>query len=149
LAWRRKLAPAEEARLQEWLAAHPEDAADWEAETTLNGSLARLPDASVPSNFTALVLQEVQRQRRPGSTRPWWLRLAWLPRVAFVGVVVGLGVFTYHQVQESERREFVRSVSVLSQVASVPSPEILKDFEAINVLDRTPPADEELLKLLQ
>jgi ferric-dicitrate binding protein FerR (iron transport regulator) len=149
-AWRWKLSPSEEAQLQDWLAAHPEDLADWEAETALNSSLAALPEAPVPSNFTARVLDAAQRAPKElGGVRPrWWPRLAWLPRVAFACVVLGLGLFSYHRMQESEHRELVRTVSVLSDVASVPSPEILKDFEAIQALD-TPAADQELLRLLQ
>ncbi|MCX6895644.1 MAG: hypothetical protein NTZ16_09145 [Verrucomicrobia bacterium] len=34
-------------------------------------------------------------------------------------------------------------------VASLPSPDMLKDFEAIRRLSQTPPADRELLALLQ
>ncbi len=149
-AWRRKLSPSEEAQLQDWLATHPEDLADWEAETALNSSLAVLPEAPLPSNFTARVLEAAQRQPKAlASVRPrWWPRLAWFPRVALACVVLGLGLFSYHRMQESEQRQVVRTVSVLSDVASVPSPEILKDFETIQALD-TPTADAELLRLLQ
>jgi hypothetical protein len=31
----------------------------------------------------------------------------------------------------------------------VPSPEVLKDFDVIAALSSTPPADEELLKVMQ
>ncbi len=149
LAWRRKLTPAEDAQVRDWLAAHPEDRADWEMELALNDGLTSLPDAPMPSNFTARVLQEAARQPLRAPRRPWWPRLAWLPRVAFACLVLGLGVFTYERMQESERREVVRSVSVISDVAAVPSPEALKDFEAVRVLDHTPPPDEDLLRLLQ
>jgi hypothetical protein len=149
VAWRRELTPGEDAQLRNWLAAHPEDLADWEGETIINECLTRLPDVPVPSNFTALVLQETQRLSHPTRRTGWWPRLVWLPRVAFACVVLGLGVFTYQRVQESERQQVVRTVSVLSEVAAVPSPEALKDFDAIRVLDHTPPPDEELLKLLQ
>ncbi len=62
LSWRRKLTGAEEAELRAWLAAHPDAQADWEAEAGLNAALGRLPDAPVPSNFTARVLQAVERE---------------------------------------------------------------------------------------
>ena len=73
--WRRKLTASEEAELRAWLAAHPESRADWQVEAVLNESLGRLPDAPVPSNFTARVLQAVQREsvssRRRGLAWRW------------------------------------------------------------------------------
>ena len=53
LAWRRRLTEAE---LAEWRAAHPESAPDAETEAALSDALAALPDAPVPSNFTARVI---------------------------------------------------------------------------------------------
>ena len=47
------------------LAAHPEAQADWEAEAGLNDALGRLPDVAVSSNFTARVLQAVEREIAP------------------------------------------------------------------------------------
>ena len=67
-SWRRKLTEAEQAELRAYLAAHPDARADWEMESALNAALTRLPDAPVPSNFTARVLQAVEREavRPPG-----------------------------------------------------------------------------------
>src|ERR1035441_868191 len=80
LSWRRKLTDAEEAQLRALLESRPEAQADWDAEATLNAVLGRLPDAPVPSNFTARVLQTVEREAaaelRQGE-RKWqfWPRL--------------------------------------------------------------------------
>src|SRR5512137_1192972 len=86
LSWRRKLTSAEEAELRFWLESHPEARADWEAEAGLEAALERLPDASVASNFTARVLQAVNREGaaepRRSAWRMWpWLR--WVPKAAF------------------------------------------------------------------
>ena len=78
-SWRRKLSPAEEASLRTWLAAHPDQQADWEADARLSQWLGQLPDAPVPSNFTSLVLQAVDRQEaavaRPAVGMTWFQRL--------------------------------------------------------------------------
>ncbi len=153
-AWRRKLTPEEESRFRTWLAAHPEAQADWELETALNDVMIRLPDAPVSSNFTARVLaaaeaatKDDERRRRPAWKRlSLWVR--WLPRVAFAAVVLGVGLVSYHQVQNTRQAKMVESVTMVSELSSVPSPDALKDFEAIRALDRAP-ADEKLLQLLE
>lgn len=154
LSWRRTLSTAEEAELRKWLAAHPEAQADWEAETGLNAALGRLPDVPVPGNFTARVLQAVEREaaaelRRSQSNWLTWLRLRWLPKAAFAAIVVGAGLLSYHQVQAAHRKKLAESVAAVSAVASLPSPDILKDFDAIQASNRTPAPDEQLLTVLQ
>ena len=153
LAWRRKLSPEQEAELRAWLAAHPEAHDEWEADSAVTEGLARLPDAPVSSNFTARVLQAVEaeagtRQRTGGGAA--WREVAswrkWLPRAAVAGVVVGavlLGV-RHHQ-----RAEYARSVVMLSNIASLPGPGVLENFDAIHALERGPAPDVDLLKALQ
>jgi hypothetical protein len=51
--------------------------------------------------------------------------------------------------EQAERVRLIESVSAVSEVAAVPSPEILRDFEAIQALNRPPGPDVELLTLLQ
>ena len=86
--WRRRLTPAEEARIQAWLAAQPERRAEWEAEAGLNQWLGQLPDVPVASNFTARVMQKLDRERL---TAPRRAGLAeWFSR-AFRRPAVGLG----------------------------------------------------------
>jgi len=155
LSWRRDLTPAEQAQLRVWLAGHPEALADWQAEAALNRALDQLPEAAVPSNFTALVLEAVGRETgavwRRGRV-PWlaWPgRLPWWPKAAFVAIVLSGSVLSYHQVLAFQRAQLARSVVAISDVASLPSPQILANFDAIQVLDRTPPADIELLQLLK
>lgn len=154
LSWRRKLTAAEEACLAQWLAEHPESQEEWDLEVGLNDSLAGLPDVPVASNFTARVLEaaksgaRAQRasERSPG-TAAWWMR--WLPKAALAAVVLAAGLLSYNHIQATRRAEWALSLSAVSQVPSLPSPEILKDFDAIAALNSTPPADEELLKLMQ
>jgi hypothetical protein len=155
LSWRQKLTDAEEVEVRAWLEAHPDSQVDWEAEAGLNQALARLPDAPVASNFTARVLQTVAREttaearRGRVKQRGWQSRLAWLPKAAVALIILGAGLFSYHSVVAARRSGLAHSVTAVSNVASLPSPEILQDFEAIRALNRAPPADEQLLALLQ
>ena len=72
-----------------------------------------------------------------------------MPRLAFAVMIVGAGVFSYHELQISRRVNLARSVEAVAQVSSLPSPAILEDFEAIRRLTPSPTADETLLSLLQ
>jgi hypothetical protein len=154
LSWRRELSSAEEAELRNWLAAHPEAQADWQAEAGLNAGLGRLPDVAVPSNFTARVMQAVEREAVAELGRPrgkWltWLWLRWLPKAAFAAIIVGVGLLSFHQVQAGHRKKLAESVAAVSAVSSLPGSDILKDFDAIRALNPTPAPDEQLLAVLQ
>jgi anti-sigma factor RsiW len=154
LSWKRKLTEAESAELRAWLAAHPEAQARWEAETALNEALAGLPEAPVPSNFTARVLQASARAAAAESRPrlPAWrgllLPARWLPRVGLAAIVLGSGVIAYHQAQASRRYEVAKSLVTMSDVPSLPSPKILEDYDAIRAMSSTPAADEQLLDVL-
>jgi hypothetical protein len=151
-SWRRKLTAGEEAELRIWLVAHPEAKADWEAEAGLNEALGRLPATPVSSNFTARVLLAVEREMAAGSRRrasSWnWLWRPFLPRAAMATMAFCLGLLLTGAKQKELARK-AQSVAAVSEVASLPSPEILRDFEAIRRLNSTPPPDEELLALLK
>jgi hypothetical protein len=156
LSWRRKLTPAEEQQLQALLAAHPEEKVDWETEATLNDLLGRLPAAPMPSNFTSRVLKAVELESRANErqivgSRIW--RPRWLPRLAFASVLIAAGAVSYHQGVVFRRASLAKSAAesaaMVSEVSSLPSPEVLTNFDAIYALNRTPPADEELLALLK
>ncbi len=152
--WRRPLAPAEEARLQSWLTAHPDGQSDWDSEKLLSAGLKQLPQPLVPSNFTSRVLQAIEREPRAVDHRTrlnWriWTR-RWLPKAAVAAVVLSAGLVSYHQITEFQRRtEVIRSMRAVSDVKVVPSPEVLKNFDDILAMDRSIAPDEDLLKALQ
>jgi hypothetical protein len=148
-SWRRKLTPAEAAELQAWLSEHPEARADWEAELHLTEGMSLLPDVPVPSNFTARVLQAVERESaagaRRGPFRKWSLR-SYLPRAAAAAVVLGVGLITYHQHTIVERRtELAQSVKIVSTLP----PEVLQNFDTIQKMGPGAGPDRELLALMQ
>ena len=153
LLWRRELTDAERDDLRSWLALHPEAQPDWEAEQGLSSLLDRLPEPQVSSNFTARVLQAVQRKTaKDDSARPvrrnWSLR-SFLPRIALAAIIASAAFYSYRAYETTQRQEMVRSLVAVSQVESMPSPTSLEDFDAIRRLGRTPPVDRELLALMQ
>lgn len=146
-SWRRRLSTAEEASLRTWLAAHPEKQADWEADAKLSQWLGQLPDAPVPSNFTSLVLQAVDRQEAaltrsiPGMT--WWQRLLRRPASGLAWAVALLLVtWVGYQQFDGQTREAQASDLAALFTAVGPEPALLEDFDAIR---RLPPADDEEL----
>jgi len=154
--WRRKLTASEEAELRAWLEAHPEAKAGWKTEAGLNDILGRLPDAPVSSNFTARVLSRLdgmEREIAAGSRRresKWnWLWHPLLPKAALAAMAFCIGVFTYREVATVRQAELAQSVATVSEVVSLPGPEILQDFEVIRQLNTAPRPDDELLALLK
>lgn len=151
--WRRKLSPTEEGRVRLWLETHPEARADWEVETGLNDALEHLKEPEVPSNFTAQVLAAVEadaaRQAR-GAKRPQGWRLwnwRWLPKAALASVVLVAGLLglQYHEHEQQEKRvQYANSVATITDVASLPSPAILQDFDAIHAMNQITVSDEDM-----
>lgn len=151
LSWRRKLSGSDERELREWLAAHPEAQESFELEVGLTEALRKMQDAPVASNFTARVLQAVERETMAGArkerTRPsLWRRLPrWLPKMASAAVVITAGLFGYHYYSNAARVELARQMAEFR----LPDPEILTNFEAIRIVSQTPAPDEQLLALFQ
>ena len=150
LAWRRKLTDAEKAGLR----ANPETEADLELESRLSEALARVPDAPVPSNFTARVLQAIEREEARGartSSGSWsWYWRVLVPRVVVAGAIVAFVGLAYQRHEFNRRVELAKGVALLAQAQPMPSVEALKNFDAIQRMSQTAPrADDELLALLQ
>lgn len=152
-AWRRKFTAAEQAELRAWLAAHPDARDDWENEDALSGLLARMTDVPVPSNFTARVLQAVERDAgandRERAPRWVWTWRVLVPRATVTALMVGTALFAYQRHALAQRVELAQSVATVADVRSLPSPQFLEDFDVIRRLLPTPPADKDLLALMQ
>jgi anti-sigma factor RsiW len=162
-SWRRELTLEEKARLRAFLDAHPERAAEWPAEAALSASLRRLPDAPLPSNFTAQVmravaLEEARRQRRSAAATWWhdWVKAFW-PRWAGAGVALVLAVVAFQEYRAIHRMRLVRELEQMPVVAALPAPDVLEDFDAIEQFSkvrslpdpRQTVSDEALLAALQ
>jgi hypothetical protein len=140
--WRRKLSATEHAGLH----AQPE----LELEARLTEALAQIPDAPLPSNFTARVLAAVDLEESQGMRSHAWTlnwRLLW-PRVAVAAaVLIFAGVSFQRYEVNSHRVALARNVAMLSVVP--PSVEALNNFDAIQRMSQSAHADGELLAALQ
>ena len=153
--WQRKLTAAEEAQLQEYLTTHPEAKEDLLADRELTQLLDQLPEAPpVASNFTALVLQAVEREnarndREARIVPARWPFRRWLSWVVPASLVVCLGFLAFREHELSAKEAMARNVNELTSVVSA-SPELMTDFDPIFRLNDAPPkADTELLALMK
>jgi negative regulator of sigma E activity len=141
--WRRKLSATERTALR----AQPE----LELEARLTDALAKIADARVPSNFTARVLDAIEREdAQTARARGWTLNWrALLPRVVVAAaVLVFAGVSFQRHEANSERIELVKNVALVAAAQPLPSVDALENLDAIQRMSQ-PHADEELLALLQ
>ncbi|MHB8523538.1 MAG: hypothetical protein ACYDH9_22660 [Limisphaerales bacterium] len=152
----RPLTADEERRLAAYLGEHPAERAAWEEDLRLNQLLRQLPDAPMPTNFTAQVWQAVERElgRPPARVPVWrwgWLGgLGWARPAVLTALVCALGLAGYHRYRAHVRVELARSVATISTVATIPTVEMLENFDAINRLSQAPPIpDKDLLAALQ
>jgi negative regulator of sigma E activity len=148
LLWRRRLTDAERAGLR----SQPEIQADLEIESRLSEALADLPDTPVSSNFTARVLQAVERESIHPRAIGWnwyWTWRVLVPRVAVAAVVIafaGLGIHGYEL--NAHRAALAKNVVLVAAAQPMPSVDALKNFNAIQRMSQ-PHADDELLALLR
>jgi negative regulator of sigma E activity len=150
IGWRRKLKDAEQAELRAWLAAHPEAETEVASDTALNEALGRLPQASVPSNFTARVMQAIEREaaaERPPQVTAWWWR-RFVPRLATAMVVLLAGVLFYRHSEVQKREELAEGLALVAGAAPLSDVTVLEDFDAIRSMTiETAAADEGLLAM--
>jgi hypothetical protein len=153
LSWRRKLTAREEQQLCLWLAAHPEAQADFESEARLNEMLGLMPDAPMPSNFTARVVQAVERdavakhRKARRSLVTWWRRLA--VKLAFCAIVVTAGFLCYHHFHAADvRSKVAEGLVAVSTAQPVPAPDVIDDFDVIRIMPQLY-VDEDLLAILK
>ena len=155
-AMKRELTAEELARIDDFLAQNKAELAEFEAVDHL---LAKLPDVIVPSNFTARVLGEAQRQDQPAPALgqahglSLWQRLfapqyrsIQLASAAAVALLVG--VFGYQNYIDQDRVEMAESLQTVATIAEM-APGLLTDFDAIDAIDQSEPIDEELWAALK
>ena len=153
-SWRGKLTAAEQAELRTWLAEHPELTEDWQLEANLSEAMQRLPDAPMPSNFTARVLKAVEHEAtalsRPRVPSWKWFLHSLVPRTTVAALLLGVALLTYHEHQTAAKRaQLVQGVKVVAGVPSLPGPDILTNFDTIRQMGTTPGPDPELIALLK
>jgi len=142
--WRKCLSPAELGTLK--------GSPELEVEARLTASLLKIPDAQVPSNFTACVLaavdlEEIQTSRSRDWTLNW--RQLW-PRFAVAAaVLIFAGVSIQRYESHAHRITLAKNVVRLASSQPLPSIEVLENLDAIQRMNLPARADGELLAALQ
>ena len=151
-AMERELTAEELAQIDGLLAQNQSELADFEAVDHL---LAKLPDVTVSSNFTARVLDEAQRHGQPALAlgQAWWKRLfspqyRSIQLASAAAVALLIGVFGYQNHLDHDRAEMAESLQAVATIAEM-APELLTDFETIDAIDQSDPIDEELWAALK
>jgi hypothetical protein len=150
---------AEEQRL--WAALLAERP-DLEAELKIGHALRAMPKPpAVSSNFTSLVLQEINRaapERRSSWNFNWlsWPRLVRLAGVAVVALGIGVQVAHQRSVEKQEVAQTVRSfaggLNVVAAKADAQPDRVvtlLQDFDSIRRLPTANDVDTKLLSALE
>jgi hypothetical protein len=138
----RDLNPAEQAHLQKVLTQNPDLTRGWEEDQQLNHLIRHLPNRPISSNFTQLVLQAVTRSEVHAavlSPLPWWTQFwhaAWIRPAAIAGLLICLGSLGYQQHQSRVRWEIARSLVTVSELSKIAQPEVVKNFDVIDRLNR-------------
>jgi hypothetical protein len=147
LLWRRQLTEAERAKA----AKQPENRAELELEARLTVALTQLPTVPVSSNFTARVLQAIDREDARPQVSGWhWSWTRWLPRVAVTAAMLALAAVTWQQHELTLRRTaLAQSVAQVATSAALPGVDALANYDAIKRMGQTQPADDALLALMQ
>jgi negative regulator of sigma E activity len=120
-------------------------------QNELRELLAQLPDAPLPSNFTARILRavEMEEARRPRKWTFSWTLRALLPRVAIAAITICFaGLAVRQHAIDGQRAAFAKNVALIAGAQPLPGVEALKNFDAIQRMSQ-PRADEELLALMQ
>ncbi|MEI7807362.1 MAG: hypothetical protein WCJ07_02640 [Verrucomicrobiota bacterium] len=142
--WRNNLSPAERGALK--------GSPELELEARLTAALSKIPDAQVPSNFTARILAAVDLEENHAvHSRNWTLnwRQLW-PRFAVAAaVLIFAGVSLQRYESNAHRITLAKNVVRLASSQPLPSIEVLENLDAIQRMNLPARADGELLAALQ
>ena len=141
--WRRTVSEAERTVLR----AQP----GLELEARLTQALTKIPDAPVPSNFTARVFADIERAEMQAARPQIWAlnwRLLW-PRVAVTtAVLIFAGVSLQRYEIHVQRTAFAKNL-VLAARAPSPGVDALENLDAIQRMSQSSHVDNALLAALQ
>lgn len=142
--WRRPLTDSERAALRQ--------VPELEVEERLTESLAKMPDVPVATNFTARVMDAVDREEST-STAFRFFRRDWrmlLPRIMATAIVlIFTGIFWERYELSSQRVTLVKNVAQVASTKPIPSVDALYNFDAIQRMSQPVTADTEVLALMQ
>ncbi len=123
-----------------------------EVEARLTESLAKMPNVPVATNFTARIMDAVDREEAM-STASRFFRRDWrmlLPRVMATAIVlIFTGIFWERYELSSQRVILVKNVAQVASSKPIPSVDALSNFDAIQRMSQPVTADTEVLALMQ
>ena len=118
-------------------------------DARLNAALRRLPDAPVPSNFTARVLDAVDLEEKNLARSHGWNWRFLFPRVAVAAaVLVFAGVSIDRYETHSHHIALAKNLALVAS-AQTPSVDALENLDAIQGMGSAGHADNDLLAALQ
>jgi hypothetical protein len=134
------------------LRGQPELEDELKSEARLTDWLAKLPDAPLPSNFTARVLAAIEREEinsARSAVRGWdWRRL--FPRLATataIFLLIGSAAVQYGK--NLHRQQIAHSLAMVARADALPSVDALENLDAIQRIGQSARADGELLAVMQ
>ena len=147
LLWRRPLTEAERARAT----SEPHWRADLELEARLTEALLHLPKATVSTNFTARVMEAIDREDAEAQRSGWqWSWTRWLPRVAIATAAIVFAGLSWQQHEITQRRSaLAQSLGQVASATTLPGVDALNNYDAIQRMSQAQPADDALLALMQ
>jgi negative regulator of sigma E activity len=120
-------------------------------EARLTAALMKLPDAPVPSNFTARVLETIELdENRQAQTHDWrWNWRALWPRLTVAtAVLIVAGVSIQRYEANARRADLAKNLALVASAQS-PGVDALENLETIQQMSRSAHADGDLLAALQ
>lgn len=141
--WRRTLSAAERTALS----AQP----GLEMEARLTQALAKISDAPVPSNFTARVLADIEREEAQAARPQIWAlnwRSLW-PRVAIAAAILIFAGVSLQRYEIHAQRTALAKNLVLAARAPSPGVDALENLDAIQRMSQSSHVDNALLAALQ
>lgn len=140
---RRTLSERELELLRAELQKRPAELRRLQEEQALNRALSSMRQPEVASNFTALVMAEIDREPAP---RRSWFRFAFVSlhwgRIAATASVLLVCTLTWNEHRLNQRQEIAQAAAGISQSANVGGVEAFRDFDAIQALDTSATPDD-------
>jgi anti-sigma factor RsiW len=118
-------------------------------DARLNAALRRLPDAPVPSNFTARVLDAIEREESHSARVRGWNWRFLFPRVAVAAAVLVFAGTSIERYEVHSHRVALAKNLVLVASAQSPGVDALVNLDTIQGMSQSGHADNDLLAALQ
>jgi hypothetical protein len=149
---RRRLSDDEVEELRRGLAKRPAELRRLEEELALNAALGEMRRPDVATNFTSLVMAEIEAEPR-SVWRRWlpvvWPTVRWGRAAIFATFAVAAGL-TWNEVALRQHNQLARRSVDISEAANALGVDTLSDFDAIHALGATPnPGDVALITALR